>query len=98
MEHLDVVALVHFIISEEEDSRLIVLEYRLNVGIIEQNHQGQGRARNPANQALGGHLSLVDNGGLLEFTEEDNAWSSSESKGLGTVLIIQVEEAEFVCD
>jgi hypothetical protein len=44
MERLHVVALVLFVISEEEESRLIVLEYRLNVGIVEQNHQGEGRA------------------------------------------------------
>jgi hypothetical protein len=41
MEHLNVVALVLFLISEEEDSHLLVLEHRLNVCLIEQNHQGE---------------------------------------------------------
>ena len=98
MEYLDVVALVLFVISEEEESRLIVLEYRLDVSLIEQNHQREGRTRNPADQVLGGHLSIVDNGRLLEFTEEDKAWERSETKGLGTDLIIQVIEAESVCN
>jgi hypothetical protein len=44
MEHLNVVALVLFLISEEEDSHLLVLEHRLNVCLIEQNHQGEGRS------------------------------------------------------
>jgi hypothetical protein len=69
MENLHVVTLVLFLVSEEEDSRLLVLEHGLNVCLIKQNHQREGRARNPANQALGGHLSLIDNAGLIEFTE-----------------------------
>jgi hypothetical protein len=44
MEHLNVVALVLFLISEEEDSHLLVLEHGLYVCLIEQNHQGEGRS------------------------------------------------------
>lgn len=39
MEHLNVVALVLFLISEEEDSHLLVLEHGLDVCLIEQNHK-----------------------------------------------------------